>query len=270
MNAKPDPGAPAFEKHFDPRRGQRQTMTQTPIDRIAPSRRPSDRVVMYQKWRSLLFLHWEVDPALIRATLPPGLDLDLFEGRAYLGLIPFTMRGVRPAGLPAVPWLSYFHETNVRTYVHYQGRDPGVWFYSLDAANPIAVALARSLFLLPYFNARMSLDLGPEGGIRYKSDRRGGGATADIHARPVGPQGPATPDTVEHFLLERYYLYAKGPRRLLRGQVHHSPYPVQAAEILGLDETLLAAAGFARPETPPLAHISTGVDVEIFRLKFAT
>ena len=116
-----------------------------PMDRIAPTQRPRDRVVMYQKWRHLMFLHWAVAPAILRPLVPTELELDLFEGRAYVGLVPFTMKGVRPAGLPAVPALSNFHETNVRTYVHFQGRDPGVWFFSLDAANLIAVAAGPAI-----------------------------------------------------------------------------------------------------------------------------
>src|SRR4051812_24259993 len=108
-----------------------------PIDRLAPGRCPDRQPVMYQKWRSLLFLHWALPPEAVRPLLPAGLDLDVYQGSAYVGLVPFTMRGVRPVGLPAVPWLSNFHETNVRTYVHAGGRDPGVWFFSLDAANPV-------------------------------------------------------------------------------------------------------------------------------------
>src|SRR4051812_19283047 len=107
------------------------------IDRIAPTHRPSGRTVMRQNWSDLLFLHWEVPVEALRLLLPPGVELDTFEGRAYVGLVPFTMTGVRPTLLPAFPPLSNFHETNVRTYVHFQGRDPGVWFFSLDAANSI-------------------------------------------------------------------------------------------------------------------------------------
>jgi uncharacterized protein len=241
-----------------------------PIDRLAPAQRPDRRVVMYQSWRSLLFLHWEVDPDALRPGLPAGLELDTFEGRAYVGLVPFTMLGIRPRFLPAVPWFSNFHETNVRTYVHVGGENPGVWFYSLDAANPVAVALARSLFHLNYFNARMSLDHGDDGTIRYRSTRRTPQTACpmtDVHARPTGTPSPAQPGTLDHFLLERYLLYSRSPRRLFRGQVHHSPYPVQGAEVLGLDESLLAAAGLKRPATAPLAHYAAGIDVEIFGLE---
>jgi uncharacterized protein YqjF (DUF2071 family) len=133
------------------------------IDRLAPSRRPERPVVMYQSWRSLLFLHWEFPPEQVRPLVPAGLDLDLFEGRAYVGLVPFTMKGVRPVVLPPVPGTGAFHETNVRTYVHRDGRDPAVYFFSLDAASALAVIGARALFSLPYHHARMRLDRDPDG-----------------------------------------------------------------------------------------------------------
>ena len=112
---------------------------------------------MLQTWSELLFLHWEVPAEAIQSLLPPGLTVDTFEGKAYVGLIPFTMSGVRPAWSPVVPGLSNFHEFNVRTYVHFEGEKPGVWFFSLDAANLIAVMIARTLWKLPYFHARMRL-----------------------------------------------------------------------------------------------------------------
>ena len=137
---------------------------------IAPTRRPLERPVMRQNWRDLLFVHWPVPPESLRPLIPEPLELDLFEGTAYVGLIPFTMTGVRPIGLPAVAGLSSFHETNVRTYVHVNGRDPGVWFFNLEAANSIAVRLARRLFHLPYHYARMFLE--HEAGTAPTSRRR--------------------------------------------------------------------------------------------------
>jgi uncharacterized protein YqjF (DUF2071 family) len=225
---------------------------------------------MYQKWRSLLFLHWELPPDLVASLLPQGLDLDLYEGKAYVGLVPFTMRGIRPVGFPAVPWLSNFHETNVRTYVHVQGRDPGVWFFSLDAANPVAVALARSLFHLPYYHARMTLTHAPDGVISYRSTRRTTGSTevaSEIAGSPRGLASPAQVGTLEHFLVERYLLYSTRRGRLYRGQVHHAPYPVQGAAVFGVKESLLRAAGLHQPAEPPLAHFAEGVDVEVFGLQ---
>src|SRR5262249_60783837 len=129
-------------------------------------------------WRDLLFLHWAVPAEPLRALVPEQLDLDLFEGTAYVGLVPFSMTDVRPVGLPPIVGLSRFHETNVRTYVHRAGSDPGVWFFSLDAANRVAVALARRLYHLPYYFARMFLEreggAHPEhpGPILYAGSRR--------------------------------------------------------------------------------------------------
>lgn len=238
------------------------------IDRITPTRRPDARPVMYQRWRTLLFLHWELPAEELARLLPPGLTLDTYEGRAFVGLVPFTMKGVRPAGLPPFPPLSDFHETNVRTYVHREGRDPGVWFFSLDAANRIAVKLARAWFRLPYHFARM--ELRREGSwISYRSERRWPApvpASCAVRCAPKGEAVASTPGTLQHFLVERYFLYTQHGGALWRGQVHHPPYQVRGAEVEGLEESLLAAAGIARPPVAPLVHFSDGVDVDVFRL----
>lgn len=246
------------------------------IDRMSPTNRPLQTVVMRQNWWDLLFLHWPVSPDVLRPVVPQKLELDLFEGAAYVGLVPFTMTGVRPTGLPAVWGVSSFHETNVRTYVHYRGRDPGVWFFSLDAANSIAVRLARSLFHLPYHRASMFLEHQPTqepnqpATILYAGVRawpKPLPASYAIRATPIGAVGPAQSGTLEHFLVERYILYALHNTRLYKGSVHHTPYPVQSATLHSLDETLLAAAGIERPRISPLAHFAAGVKVEVFGLR---
>jgi uncharacterized protein YqjF (DUF2071 family) len=186
------------------------------------------------------------------------------------------MKGVRPVGLPAVRWLSNFHETNVRTYVHREGRDPGVWFFSLDAANAIAVRLARSWFHLPYHRTEMFLEREEADRDRepttivYAGVRRWPGpvpASYLIRAQVTGPVNPAQQGTLEYFLAERYLLYARQGDHFFSGQVHHSPYPLQAASVLSCDESLLAAAGIERPGMIPLAHFAAGVDVEVFSLQ---
>ena len=218
------------------------------IDRIAPTRRPAQMAVMRQKWRDLMFVHWPISPGALRPLIPAELELDLFDGTAYVGLVPFTMKGVRPVGLPAVAGLSCFHETNVRTYVRLRDRDPGVWFFNLEAASAIAVRLARSLFHLPYHFARMFLEHEPASqpteaaAILYAGTRCWPGplpASYAVRARPVGPVQPASAGTLEHFLVERYILFTSWNERLYGGRVHHDPYPLQVAQILSLDETLL-------------------------------
>jgi uncharacterized protein YqjF (DUF2071 family) len=249
---------------------------QTPdtIDRISPTLAPDAQPLMHQSWHHLLFLHWEVPAAELQALLPSGLDLDTYEGIAYVGLIPFTLSGVRPVGIPAMPGLSSFHEVNVRTYVHRNGKDPGVWFFSLDASSMLAVTAARAAYHLPYFNA--SIDFSAEEAlptVRFQShrdDTRGAmPAHAHIRYRPVeGPVQPAHPNTIEHFLMERYILYAADEGKdLYKARVHHQPYPIQRAEVLQLDETLVWSAGLKRPQEPALRHYASRVDVNVYGLE---
>jgi len=227
---------------------------------------------MYQRWAKLLFLHWEVPVEELAPMLPPGLTLDTFEGRAYVGLVPFTMTGVRPLWFPRFPPLTDFHETNVRTYVHREGADPGVWFFSLDAGNPLAVRVARAMWRLPYHRSRMSMRIeGPW--VDYALDRLWPPpipAHLRIRYRAIGPVTPAKPGSLEHFLAERYLLYAYRDGQLYRGRVHHAPYPLQTAEIEGLEETLLSAAGIRRPDAPPLMHYASELNVRIYPLRTVT
>lgn len=246
-------------------------MFEETMDRISPTRRPPGPVVMRQRWLDLLFLHWSVPVEPLQALLPPGLTLDTFEGRAYIGLVPFTMRGVRPAFLPAIPPLSNFAEVNVRTYVHHQGQNPGVWFFSLDAANSVAVRIARAAFKLPYFYAEMAVKEN-SGEIHYKSRRRWPGpipAHCVIRYEPSGEICPAVPGTLDHFLAERYILYSHANGKLYRGRVHHTPYPLQTAAVSELEEDLIAAAGIVRPDAAPIIHFARSVDVRIFPLRRA-
>ena len=253
------------------------------IDRIAPTRQPAGRTVMRQQWRDLLFLHWAVPAEQLRALLPASLSLDTFAGQAYVGLVPFTMRNVRPTWTPPFPPLSNFHEINVRTYVHYNGL-PGVWFFSLDAANATAVRIARAWFKLPYYYARMRLarqeeDAAGQPGnthcarIDYASERLWPDptpASADVQWTPRGAVSHALPGTLDHFLIERYVLYSYKDGQLYSGQVHHPAYPVQTATLHALNENLVAQAGITRPDAPPLIHYARGVDVKIYPLRRVT
>ncbi len=239
------------------------------IDRVAPTVRPRGLAVMRQRWARLLFLHWPLAADALRALVPAGLEIDTHGGQAWVGLVPFVVTGARPSFLPPVPGLSSFVEVNVRTYVHREGRDPGVWFFSLDASSRLAVALARATYKLAYRFARMSADV--DGGrVRFRSQRRVAGpppATCTIEYAPLGAVRPAVPGTLEHFLLERYVLYAERGGRLYQARVHHAAYPAQDAIVEALDEDLLAAAGIARPSVPPLRHYASGVHVEVFPLR---
>jgi uncharacterized protein YqjF (DUF2071 family) len=251
------------------------------IDRLAPAARPAGRVIGYHRWTDLLFVHWRLPAEVVRLLLPAGLTLDTWEGDAFVGLVPFRMSHVRPWWSPPFPGISYFCETNVRTYVHLCGRDPGVWFFSLDASNSLAVRIARWRWHLPYFQAEMSLERNGDS-VRYRSRRLGpgrAGAGCMIRTR-VGPllghdtpsrmlpAGRALPGTLEHFLIERYILYASPvPGRLLAGRVHHCPYPIREARVEEIDDTLLAASGLGLSAPPCHAVFSDGTDVEIFPLR---
>ena len=169
----------------------------TDTDRLAVRTRPKDRKpVMYQRWDDLLFLHWSYNPLAIQRTLPRGLTVDTFEGKAYIGIVPFFMRGVRPSFCPRLPGLSDFLELNVRTYVFDEDGIPGVWFYSLDANQWLAVRAARRFFFLPYFDCKMKAErTATTAEIRYLSHRRG--TSEDLSScfqyRPQGSTRQARP-----------------------------------------------------------------------------
>lgn len=243
--------------------------------------RPTGRPSGFQRWRDLAFIHWEVDPAAIAALLPEGLEVDTWEGRAYVGVVPFAMFDVAPWWSPSVPGISNFLELNVRTYVHRGGENPGVWFFSLDAAKALAVLIARTGWDLPYHFAKMELIATPDTDgesprdrtgqeIAYESVRRYPGPTpAELRMKyRVGESiGVAEPGTFEHFLAERYVLYAHGSSGLRLGRVHHAPYPLHRAEVIELEESMVVANGMPAPTGAPLIHFSPGVDVDVFDLE---
>ena len=236
------------------------------IDRVAPTRRPAGPVRGYQRWRDLLFAHWPVSRELLRPLVPAALELDDFEGTCYVGLVPFHMRGVRPAWAPEALAFSFL-EVNLRTYVHVGGRDPGVLFFSLDAASYVAVHLARIGWGLPYFHARIGAERrGSRCDYRMKRTELPA-AELSVSWERGEALGPSRPGSFEHFLLERYLLYVERGGRLWSGQVHHAPYPAHSAQIGAIEQTLLSAAGLGREDgAPPVLHCSPGVDVEIFDL----
>ncbi|MEZ5343090.1 MAG: DUF2071 domain-containing protein [Acidimicrobiales bacterium] len=238
-------------------------MTESPYGPNCPI--SVDRAIMVQRWDKLTFLHWAYDPEEVQRLLPPGLRVQTFDQLAWVALVPFAMQ-VRAARGGPVPWLSHFCETNVRTYVTAPDGTSGVWFFSLEAARSPAVLAARFGYQLPYYWADMSLD---EAGdrIRYRSRRRlpgPRGVSSDVDIR-VGAQIP--PDELspkEHFLTARWRLYS--PRRggtLRWALAEHGPWPLHRAEVVGLDDQLLAASGLSAPVGDPLVHWSPGVEVGI-------
>jgi uncharacterized protein YqjF (DUF2071 family) len=247
------------------------------IDRVTPTLEPDAQVVMYQNWHHLLFLHWEVPPEQLQALLPPGLDLDTFEGKAYVGVVPFTVTGARPILTPPLPWISNFHEVNVRTYVHQRGHDPGVWFFSLDASSSVAVAAARAMYHLAYFNAQIDFTVSSDAmpRIEFASRRDDPRGMMPAHCRTAyqpaeGAITRAVPGTLDFFLVERYILYAADERQTLyRGRIHHQPYPLQKVEVDSVDETLVWAANIKRPASAPLRHYAREVNVKVYALEEA-
>ena len=228
------------------------------IDKIdhRPWPLPEGPWIQAQTWNDLLFAHWPVARDDLREKIPPGMELDTFEGEAWLGITPFWMSGVRMRGLPPVPLASQFPELNVRTYVRVDGK-PGIFFFSLDAGNALAVTAARSFFFLPYFNARMSVQ--KEGNRVYysssRTDNRGAAAEFTGSYEPTSDVYAALPGTLDHWLTERYCLYTMDPQGYLcRGNIHHFPWPLQLAEAEISKNTMAAASEIRLTDRPPLLH----------------
>jgi hypothetical protein len=219
---------------------------------------PSGAWVMQQTWYNLLFAHWPIPVEMMRRAVPKALELDLFDGQAWVGVVPFGMSRVHPRWTFPAPWLSDFLELNVRTYVTRADR-PGVYFFSLDAANPLAVEIARRWYHLPYFTARMKLEARADGWISYHSTRVHRHAPkADFAGRyrPASETFLSTRGSVEYFLTERYCLYTVVQGTVYRGEIHHAPWPLQRAEAEIETNTMTLPHGLQLPGTPPLLHFA--------------
>jgi uncharacterized protein len=229
---------------------------------------PARRWAMAMRWHDLLFAHWPVSEQALRPLVPAELQIDTFEGAAWVAVTPFAMTGVRPRYVPALPGLSRFLELNVRTYVTVGGK-PGVWFFSLDAANLVAVQVARKLFHLPYFNAEMRQSTNGDW-VHYQSMRTHQGEKSAAffgRYRPTGEVFHTHPTHLEYWLTERYCLYARQGPKLLRAEIHHAPWPLQAATAMITRNTMLQAAGIEvdDPLKPSLLHFARRLDVVAWR-----
>jgi len=235
---------------------------------LALRARPSYSHIMLQNWNRLLFLHWRWNADELQSTLPDGLRLDTYDGNAWLGIVPFFMRRIRPRYLPPLPWLSWFQELNVRTYViDKQGR-PGVWFYSLDCNQPAAVWAARRFFHLPYMHASMTAHEDASGFIHYSCQRKGSAEPSRFIYAIDKTSRVAEPRSLDFFLLERYVLYANTPAGLRTGRVHHVPYPMTTVKLEQWDDRVLLLDRFQSPARPPdHACGSLGVNVQVYRLQ---
>ena len=224
---------------------------------------------MRMRWRELLFAHWEVDAAVVRPLIPAALQLDVFEGRCYVGAVPFLMENVTPRGLPSLPGLHAFPELNLRTYVT-AGAKPGVWFFSLDAGQKLAVRMARRFFHLPYFDAMFEIDLA-DGKVAYKSVRTHAGAEqAQFSAtyRAASAVYEADPGSLDAWLTDRYCLYsADRAGNTYRGEIDHPPWPLQKAQGTVHINTLGDALGIDLPQQPATLHFAKSLDVKAWPIQ---
>jgi uncharacterized protein len=224
---------------------------------------PTGPWVMFQSWQQLLFAHWSLPPEAVRAAVPPPLVLDLHEGRAWVGITPFRVDGLRVRGLPALPGASSFEELNCRTYVRLGDRT-GVFFFSLDAASTAAVLGARLTYRLPYHRADMRCERDGEW-LEFNSRRKDDDAAFDARYRPVGDAFHAVPGTLEYYLTERYALFAvERDGTTLRAEIHHGPWLLRQAEARITQNTVAAAAGIELPDSAPVLHFCEVQDTLIW------
>jgi uncharacterized protein len=218
---------------------------------------------MVQRWHDLLFAHWRCSISDLRPLIPAPLEIDTFDGTAWIGVIPFYMSGVRVRGLLPIPTVHAFQEINVRTYVTLDGR-PGVWFFSLDAASSLAVIGARLGIHLPYFRASMQMTRRDDV-ISYTSDRWSiAGAPASFAANYRGLAPITDPGPLDRFLTERYSLYASDGKRIWRGDIVHPPWSLQAAEAHIERNSMIAAAGVRAADDDALLHFSAFQEVRFW------
>jgi len=220
--------------------------------------------VTRQTWHDVLFAHWPIAASALRSLVPPAVEVDEFDGTAWVSVLPFRMTGVTARGVPPLPWLSAFPEMNLRFYVSHRGR-AGIWFVSLDAARALAVWTARRFFHLPYFHARIRVRA--DGDRVHYHSRRGGTELAATYW-PSGVTFEAAPGTLDHFLTERYCLYTTSRRGDLRTlDIHHRPWPLQRASAEFDVNTVATSQGIAVGGAPALLHFSSRLDVVFWPMR---
>jgi uncharacterized protein len=225
---------------------------------------PAGRWVMGQTWESLVFVHWRVAVDELRPLVSPDLEIEEFDGSAWLGIVPFRITGLRARGMVPLPRMSVFNELNVRTYVHAADGKPGVWFFSLEATSRLAVRAARRTYRLPYFDARIALDDDGRGRIEVECSRLGKTGKAFSGVFRATAEGAVSPvGSVEYFLVERYCLYAEGSGKLWRAEIHHAPWVVGVGEA---EIDLNSIAPVALPGAP-LCHVAGRQDVVVWPLR---
>ncbi len=228
---------------------------------------PDGRWIMAQTWDDLLFAHWRVPASTLRELVPTALELDEFDGSAWLGITPFVITGFRLRGTFPAPWLSSFPEINVRTYVTAEDK-PGIWFFSLDTSSRLAVEAARRAYRLPYYRARMSVARSGEW-TEYSSNRAEGSARPFVfrgRSRTAGEADPPDPGSLDHFLTERYCLYAVDGNELFRAEIHHPPWRLQPAAAQ-IELNTMPPDPVSLSDEEPLVHFSPRQDVVIWALQ---
>jgi hypothetical protein len=217
---------------------------------------------MTQRWNDLLFLHYSVAPELLRPLIPDALTLETYQHRAWISITPFWINHLRPAGVPSLPWISHFSEVNVRTYVRY-GEKPGVYFFSLDASNLSAVWGARVFYRLPYWHSAIKVSGKGEDILNYRSIREHGPKPAELRLTygPASPTFRARPESLEHFLTERYCLYAYNRKRLYRAEIHHLPWELQGAKSDVEENSMTKPLNVDLPRSADLVYFSRELKV---------
>lgn len=222
---------------------------------------------MAQRWSDLLFAHWPVPVDVLRPLVPASLPIDTFDGAAWISVASFYLSHLRPRWVPAFPWLSEFPELNVRTYISL-GNKPGVYFFSLDAGSAVAVEAARALYHLPYMRARMHTGRDADGFVTYlsrRTDHRGRPAEFRARYRPVGPVRLSAPGTLDHWLTERYCLYAvDAAERVYRAEIHHRQWPLQPVDAGINVNTMIEAAGVPAEGPPRQLAFAASLDVVVW------